>query len=52
MAVYDFDKKDEPDLRSEKECFPDIDVGIQVSGDRVLVNYAEKRPPVRVELFW
>ena len=43
MAVYDFDKKDEPDLRSEKECFPDIDVGIQVSGDRVLVQLRREK---------
>ena len=43
MAAYDFSKKDEPDLRSEKECFPDIDVGIQVSGDRVLVQLRREK---------
>ena len=38
MAAYDLNSKDEPDTRSELECFPEIDHGIEVAGDRVLVQ--------------
>jgi co-chaperonin GroES (HSP10) len=38
MAAYDLNSKDEPDTRSEEECFPVIDHGIEVAGDRVLVQ--------------
>jgi co-chaperonin GroES (HSP10) len=38
MAAYDLNSKDEPDTRSELECFPVIDHGIEVAGDRVLVQ--------------
>ena len=42
MAI-DFNKKDEPDLRSELECFPEIDPGIEVVGDRVLVQLRREK---------
>ena len=35
--------KDEPDLRSELECFPDIDPGVEVVGDRVLVQLRREK---------
>jgi co-chaperonin GroES (HSP10) len=45
MAAYAFDSKskDEPDLRSELECFPDIDPGLEVAGDRVLVQLRREK---------
>jgi co-chaperonin GroES (HSP10) len=45
MAAYAFDSKnkDEPDLRSESECFPDIDPGLDVAGDRVLVQLRREK---------
>ncbi len=42
MAV-DMRSKDEPDLRSEEECFPSIDPGIEVAGDRVLVQLRREK---------
>lgn len=42
MAI-DFNQKDEPDLRSELECFPNIDPGIEVAGDRVLVQLRREK---------
>ena len=42
MAI-DFKEKDEPDLRSELECFPTIDPGIEVAGDRVLVQLRREK---------
>jgi co-chaperonin GroES (HSP10) len=41
--VIDFNQKDEPDLRSELECFPEIDSGVQVLGDRVLVQLRREK---------
>ena len=35
--------KDEPDLRSEEECFPVIDHGLEVAGDRVLVQLRREK---------
>ena len=35
--------KDEPDLRSELECFPEIDPGVEVVGDRVLVQLRREK---------
>jgi co-chaperonin GroES (HSP10) len=45
MAAYAFDSKsrDEPDLRSESECFPEIDPGLDVAGDRVLVQLRREK---------
>lgn len=40
---YDLSKKAEPDTRSENECFPDIDPGIDVAGDRVLVQLRREK---------
>lgn len=43
MAI-DFNVKDEePDLRSELECFPNVDPGIEVLGDRVLVQLRREK---------
>ena len=42
MAI-DVRSKDEPDLRSEEECFPSIDPGIEVAGDRVLVQLRREK---------
>jgi co-chaperonin GroES (HSP10) len=42
MAI-DYNKKDEPDLRSELECFPILDPGIEVAGDRVLVQLRREK---------
>ena len=41
--AFDLSSKDEPDLRSEQECFPDIDHGIEVAGDRVLVQLRREK---------
>ena len=35
--------KDEPDLRSELECFPEIDPGVEVLGDRILVQLRREK---------
>ena len=42
MAI-DVRSKDEPDLRSEEECFPLLDPGIEVAGDRVLVQLRREK---------
>jgi co-chaperonin GroES (HSP10) len=42
MAI-DFSSKDEPDLRSEQECFPNIDPGVEILGDRVLVQLRREK---------
>jgi co-chaperonin GroES (HSP10) len=42
MAI-DFTQKDEPDLRSEAECFPNIDPGVEILGDRVLVQLRREK---------
>jgi co-chaperonin GroES (HSP10) len=42
MAI-DFKTKDEPDLRSENECFPSIDPGVEILGDRVLVQLRREK---------
>jgi co-chaperonin GroES (HSP10) len=39
----DFKQKDEPDLRSEAECFPDVDPGVEILGDRVLVQLRREK---------
>jgi len=38
MAAYDIKKNDPPDPRTEAEVFPVIDPGVEVAGDRVLVQ--------------
>jgi co-chaperonin GroES (HSP10) len=42
MAI-DFKVKDEPDHRTEEECFPVIDHGVEVLGDRVLVQLRREK---------
>ena len=41
--AFDVVQKDEPDLRTELECFPEIDPGIEVAGDRVLVRLRREK---------
>ena len=41
--MFDVKEKDEPDLRSEIECFPEIDPGVEVVGDRVLVQLRREK---------
>jgi co-chaperonin GroES (HSP10) len=41
--LFDLKQNDEPDLRSEKECFPDIDPGVEILGDRVLVQLRREK---------
>ena len=43
MAAFDIKANEEPDLRSELECFPEIDPGIEVQGDRVLVQLRREK---------
>ena len=42
MAI-DVRSNEEPDLRSEEECFPVIDHGVDVAGDRVLVQLRRQK---------
>jgi co-chaperonin GroES (HSP10) len=41
--LFDSKAKEEPDLRSEEEVFPNIDPGIEVAGDRVLVQLRREK---------
>jgi co-chaperonin GroES (HSP10) len=41
--AFDVMQKEEPDLRTEEECFPKIDPGIDVVGDRVLVQLRREK---------
>ena len=41
--MFDVMAKDEPDLRSEVECFPVIDPGVEVLGDRILVQLRREK---------
>ena len=43
MAAFDINQADEPDTRSEAECFPVIDPGVEVAGDRVLVQLRREK---------
>jgi len=43
MAAFDLKANDEPDLRSEEEVFPAVDPGIEVVGDRVLVQLRRQK---------
>jgi len=42
MAI-DVKSNEEPDLRSEEECFPVVDHGTEVAGDRVLVQLRRQK---------
>ena len=41
--MFDLKGNEEPDTRSEEECFPVIDTGIEVAGDRVLVQLRREK---------
>jgi len=41
--VFDLKQNEEPDLRSEQECFPDVDPGVEILGDRVLVQLRREK---------
>ena len=43
MAIDYNVKEDEPDLRSEADCFPNIDPGVEILGDRVLVQLRREK---------
>ena len=43
MAVFDMKQNEDPDFRSELECFPEVDPGIEVLGDRVLVQLRREK---------
>lgn len=42
MAI-DFNVEDEPDTRTELECFPEVDPGVEILGDRVLVQLRREK---------
>jgi len=42
MAI-DLKTNEEPDLRTELECFPVVDHGVEVAGDRVLVQLRRQK---------
>ena len=50
MAI-DLYSKDEPDLRSEQECFPDVDPGVEILGDRVLVQLRREKTTSKGGIF-
>ena len=41
--AFDVKEKDEPDTRSELECFPLVDPGVDIAGDRVLVQLRREK---------
>jgi len=41
--LFDVKMKDDPDLRTEDEVFPEIDHGIEVVGDRVLLQLRREK---------
>ena len=41
--MFDLKGNEEPDTRTEEECFPVIDTGIDVAGDRVLVQLRREK---------
>ena len=41
--MFDLKQNDEPDLRSETECFPQVDPGVEILGDRVLVQLRREK---------
>ena len=43
MAIDYNAREDEPDLRSEADCFPNIDPGVEILGDRVLVQLRREK---------
>ena len=50
MAI-DFGTKDEPDLRTEQECFPIVDPGVEILGDRVLVQLRREKTTSKGGIF-
>ena len=43
MAIDYNVAQEEPDLRSEEDCFPNIDPGVEILGDRVLVQLRREK---------
>jgi co-chaperonin GroES (HSP10) len=41
--LFDIKTKEEPDTRTELECFPIVDAGVEVVGDRVLVQLRREK---------
>jgi co-chaperonin GroES (HSP10) len=42
-AVYDMKIGDDPDLRTEEEVFPEVDHGLTVVGDRILLQLRRQK---------
>lgn len=49
--MFDLKGNEEPDTRSEEECFPVIDTGIEVAGDRVLVQLRREKTTSKGGIF-
>ena len=49
--MFDLKQNDEPDLRTEQECFPDVDPGVEILGDRVLVQLRREKTTSKGGIF-
>jgi co-chaperonin GroES (HSP10) len=49
--LFDLKQNDEPDLRTEQECFPDVDPGVEILGDRVLVQLRREKTTSKGGIF-
>jgi len=43
MKLFDVKTKEDPDTRTELECFPVVDAGVEIVGDRVLVQLRREK---------
>lgn len=41
--MFDVKTKEDPDTRTELECFPVVDAGVEIVGDRVLVQLRREK---------
>jgi len=41
--LFDVKTKEDPDTRTELECFPVVDAGVEIVGDRVLVQLRREK---------
>jgi co-chaperonin GroES (HSP10) len=49
--LFDLKQNEEPDLRTEQECFPDVDPGVEILGDRVLVQLRREKTTSKGGIF-
>lgn len=49
--MFDLKQNEEPDLRTEQECFPDVDPGVEILGDRVLVQLRREKTTSKGGIF-